>query len=79
MVQTIEALFDGVVFRPTEPLSLAPNTRVRITVESVSAGQTEGETRSFLETARSLKLEGPSDWSLNLDKYLYGEEPPHEG
>ena len=33
---------------------------------------------SFLETAESLQLDGPSDWSENLDKYLYGEEKEHE-
>lgn len=29
--------------------------------------------RSFLRTARSLQLEGPADWSANLDHYLYRE------
>ena len=36
MVKTIEAIFDGTVLRPAEPLELEPNTRVRITVESVA-------------------------------------------
>jgi hypothetical protein len=27
---------------------------------------------SFLHTARSLELEGPSDWSDRIDDYLYG-------
>ena len=30
MVKMIEALFDGTVFHPTEPIALAPNTRVRM-------------------------------------------------
>lgn len=30
MVRTIEALFDGTVFRPAEPIILEPNTRVWI-------------------------------------------------
>ena len=32
MSQTIEAVFDGLVFRPLEPVELAPYARVRLTV-----------------------------------------------
>lgn len=77
MVQIIEATYDGVVFRPAGPVSLEPNTRVRITVES--EGSQAGEPQSFLDTARSLNLEGTADWSINLHKYLYGEVCRHEG
>ena len=65
MVETIEALFDGTVLRPDTPLSLEANTRVRVTVETLPATE-EKPRRSFLQTARSLKLEGPADWSANL-------------
>jgi hypothetical protein len=71
MVQTIEAVFDGHVLRPDAPLPIEANTRVRVTVETLT--QEETPARSFLQTARSLKLEGPADWSANLDEYLYGE------
>ncbi len=71
MNRTIEAMFDGEVLRPAEPIPLEPNTRVRITVEPISPEA--AEPASFLETARSLNLQGPPDWSANLDKYLYGE------
>ena len=70
MTETIEALFDGVVLRPTEPLALKPNTRVWIVVETTPPPT---PTRSFLRTARSLNLDGPVDWSANLEKYLYGD------
>jgi predicted DNA-binding antitoxin AbrB/MazE fold protein len=70
MVKPIEALFDGTVFRPTEPIGLPPNTRVRITIETELS--TEGELASFLHTARALNLDGPPDWSANIDEYLYG-------
>ncbi|MBM3236027.1 hypothetical protein FJZ31_06975 [Candidatus Poribacteria bacterium] len=30
------------------------------------------ESLSFLQTARLLNLEGPADWSTNLEEYLYG-------
>jgi hypothetical protein len=68
MVKTIDAVFDGTVFRPTEEIRLQPNTLVRITIETLPFRQ--GKT-SFLELARSLNLDGPADWSENLDEYLY--------
>jgi predicted DNA-binding antitoxin AbrB/MazE fold protein len=72
MSATIEATFDGAVFRPREPVPLAPNTVVRLTIEALSPALEK--TASFLQTARSLNLEGPPDWSANLDAYLYGQE-----
>lgn len=71
MSQTLDATFDGNVFRPDVPIQLEPNTRVRITIEPAPASAQESE--SFLRVARSLKLDGPSDWSSRLDDYLYGE------
>lgn len=40
MTQTLEAIFDGLILRPLEPLELAPNTRVTVvlTVPDVAAG-----------------------------------------
>lgn len=70
MSQTLDATFDGNVFRPDQPIELEPNTRVRITIETNPAS--EEEAQSFLAVARSLKLEGPPDWSSRLDDYLYG-------
>lgn len=69
MVTTTEGTYDGHVLRPDEPLVLAPNTRVRITIETVDAVATAP--LSFLRTAKSLQLDGPSDWSANIDSYLY--------
>jgi hypothetical protein len=31
---------------------------------------------SFLQTARSLNLDGPPDWSANVERYLYSDESP---
>jgi predicted DNA-binding antitoxin AbrB/MazE fold protein len=76
MSQTVEAIFDGEVLRPDEPIDLEPNTRVRITIESEE--RPEKKNKSFLDTALSLKLEGPPDWSENLDDYLYGGEKRRE-
>ena len=76
MTETIEATFDGKVFCPEKPIKLKPNTRVKITVETEPA--TEDKQVSFLRTARSLKLAGPSDWSDNIDKYFYDKEVKDE-
>jgi len=64
---TIEAVFDGEVLRPSTQLDLPVDSRVTITVHSPS---TVEEPRSFLETALSLSLQGPPDWSENVDRYL---------
>jgi predicted DNA-binding antitoxin AbrB/MazE fold protein len=70
MSRTIEAIFDGEVLRPQEPLELQPNTIVRITIEDSAI--VESNSKSFLQTARSLNLDGPSDWSEKIEDYLYG-------
>ena len=70
MTKTIHAVFDGQVLRPEEPLDIAPNTRVVVTVETET--RPGGGTASFLRTAGALNLEGPSDWSERVDDYLYG-------
>ena len=51
MTDMIEALYDGKVFRPTGPIVLAPNTRVRMTIESLPPA--EREAPSFLRPARA--------------------------
>lgn len=71
MSQTLDAVFDGSVFRPDQPIELEPNTRVRITIEP--APTSKGDSDSFLRVARSLNLEGPTDWSSRLDHYLYSD------
>jgi predicted DNA-binding antitoxin AbrB/MazE fold protein len=65
MSKTLEAIFDGEVLRPDEPLELAPGTRVRITIETTD-DNTQLPPASFLQTARELKLEGPPDWSATI-------------
>jgi len=75
MIKTLEAQFDGTVLHPNEPLALEPNSRVLMTIETIPL-YTE---YTFLDTASSLNLDGPPDWSTNLDAYLYGgEESKHD-
>jgi hypothetical protein len=61
LTTTIEATFDGKVLRPSAPISLEPNTTVRLTDEPLP-----DQPASFLRTARSLNLEGPPGWATNL-------------
>jgi hypothetical protein len=68
---TLEAIFDGKVLLLEEPLQLAPNTRVRITIEPV---EPEDAPSSFLRTARGLKLDAPADFATNIEEHLYGAE-----
>jgi hypothetical protein len=75
MTKTFRATLDGEVFRPEEAVELPTNTvvDVTITVPALADGK-----RSFLETARSLQLQGPPDWSERLDEYLYGDVEARE-
>lgn len=73
MSETLYATFDGEVLRPDRPVSLEPNTRVRLTIEDADTEKAP-PTASFLKTARGLRLEGPDDWSERLEDHLY-EDP----
>ena len=70
MSQILEATFDGQVFRPVQTVELQPDTQVElvVTVKVLS----EEKPKSFLRTARALKLKGPKDFSSRIDDYLYG-------
>ena len=70
MIKRLRAIFDGNVLKPIEPLDLEPNTEVQITLDIPEAKTNAGA--SFLDTAENLKLDGPADWSSNVDRYLYG-------
>ena len=73
MIQTLNAVFDGEVFQPDLPLKLKAGTRVRIIVESILLPDEKERPKTFLQTAKSLQLQGESDWSENIDRYLYGD------
>lgn len=76
-MQQVEAVFDGTVLHPKEPIALAKGTQVRLTIEPISP--IAEKPRSFLQTAKSLQLEGPTDWSSNLDQYLSDKEAHPDG
>jgi predicted DNA-binding antitoxin AbrB/MazE fold protein len=72
--KTVEAVFDGTVLHLKEPLELKKGARVRIAIEAIEL-EPIAPTKpcSFLQTARSLQLQGPTDWSTNIQHYLYGD------
>ena len=70
MTVTLDATFDGNAIVTDKPLGLPANTRVRVTVERAIE---EHRPLSFIETALSLKLDGPEDWSENFEEYLAAE------
>jgi hypothetical protein len=72
MTTSIDATFDGNVFRPATPVQLSPNTPVRLTIETLPSQTHEAE--SFLQAARAGKIEGPPDWASRLDDYLSGQK-----
>jgi predicted DNA-binding antitoxin AbrB/MazE fold protein len=42
MARTINAVYDGSVLKPEEPLELAPHTRVRLRIEALTSTETGG-------------------------------------
>ena len=70
MIKRLKAIFDGKVLRPIEPLDLAPDTEVQLTLDIPESQASTGA--SFLDIAENLQLDGPADWSTNVDHYLYG-------
>ncbi|TVP64224.1 MAG: hypothetical protein EA343_05785 [Nodularia sp. (in: Bacteria)] len=72
MMQELEAIFDGTALQLEAPLNLSAGTRVRIIIESVLPNE-QKPTKTFLQTAKSLQLQGEPNWSEQIDQYLYGE------
>ncbi|BDI32424.1 hypothetical protein CCAX7_44750 [Capsulimonas corticalis] len=71
MTRTLNATFDGASsLKLDEQLDLAPNTIVRVTIETVDVPAAN----DFLAVCLAANLDGPEDWSENLEHYLYGDK-----
>jgi hypothetical protein len=70
MHETLEAIFDGSVFRPETTPKLPPNTRCTITVEDIADEDQEEDAWSVLE-AMAGTVEAPKDWASEHDHFLY--------
>ena len=83
MEKIVDATYDGEVVRFDEPVDLAKDTKVRVVIEEspkklklkFAKKKKGGKPYEFLEYLASLKLDGPSDFSSNLDDYLYHGKP----
>lgn len=75
MRKTITARYDGRAIQPDEPLPLPRGTRLTITWQAEDPQPSEDKdvgATTFFTVARSLSIEGPTDWSARIDHYLYG-------
>ncbi len=71
MSEVASFLFDGRVFRPDSPIDLKPNTLCVITIQS-EVPHTKRETLWDILDRMAGTIEGPGDWSIEHDHYLYG-------
>lgn len=81
MEKTLEATYDGKVFTPDEPVDLEPNTKVKVVIEGPKTlkliekpKKETGEPYAFLTYLESVSIDAPTDFSTNLDEYLYGRK-----
>lgn len=73
MATTIQATYDGTVFRPDEAVDLPVGTAVTVSIpanahDDPTAAHTDPH-GSFLRNARGLVKGAPADWSANPEKY----------
>ena len=70
MTRTLDAIYDGIVFRPEKPVKIKPNTRVQITVRvEEESNKTVADVASHLFGV--IDAEAPTDLSTNK-KHLEG-------
>ena len=71
MTKTIEAIFDGQVFRPDVRLNFKRDKRYRLKVEEVEPVPTSADVWETLAQLTGA-VEAPVDWACEHDYYLYG-------
>lgn len=78
---TFDAHFDGEHLLPEEPVVLPQNVRLRVTVVTSQVESTNVEPSNPINEPRDVfgiieaecgLVDGPADWSTELDHYLYG-------
>ncbi|MEZ4571695.1 MAG: hypothetical protein R2849_15450 [Thermomicrobiales bacterium] len=78
MTIKVRAIYDGKALRLSEPLDIAPETEVEVTVELYPEPeeQESGQEYSFFRVAGKIAIdEGPTDWSTRYEEYLYPDPP----
>lgn len=79
MEKTLSVVYDGEVFRPVEPVDLAPNTSCVIAIVSQQATRPSGPSAWEVLDRYTGAIDGPEDWSAEHDHYLYGTPKRGEG
>jgi hypothetical protein len=82
-MMTFDAHFDGEHLCPAQPVVLPMNVRLKVTVSQVA--ETPDRAEVVAEESKASEkgvfgalldkhglLDGPEDWSVELDHYLYG-------
>ena len=74
---TFDAHFDGKHLCPEEPVALPQNVRLRVIVVESDATSVEPKPEGPSDLFGKIEAEfglidGPADWSAELDHYLYG-------
>ena len=78
MTQTVTATYDGRDIHPDVPLPLPRDTRITLTWQAERADpepeaiENDVGATTFFDVARSIRIDGPPDWSARIDHYLYG-------
>jgi len=71
---TIDAIYEGGVFKPTRPIRLKEGTHVRVLLEQHVQAPDPRRAAQLLAEIASLPLEGPGGFSgRDHDQVLYGE------
>jgi len=71
MEKTIEAVFDGKVFRPEGNVDLEPNRPYVLTVTEKKEKPAVSDAWSILGSLTGT-VDAPEDWAQEHDHYLYG-------
>lgn len=77
--KTLTVVFDGKVFRPERPIDIEPNTTWVIELVSQSPLPAKQESAWDVLDRMAGTIEGPGDWSVEHDHYLYGTPKRHGG
>lgn len=72
MTLTVEAIFDGLILRPLDPLELAPNTRVTLmlTVSGLAAADPAASLRTPEHLYPAAAPSGEEDETQDLTRYM---------
>ncbi len=70
MTKTIEAIYEGGVFKPLEKVDIQEHTKIKIILSTEPSFIEKGSLEGIIDIAADCS---DGDLSVNHDKYLYGE------